>query len=206
MQRSLVSQVTSRVCVFLWVDQNLKAMKLFVVVLLVASLAIFCYSEELSKEENLKKYEALAKTCQENEKASDADVKEALDHELPSTDAGKCLRACVMESVGVVCYTAWQSVILMALFINIWISLLQLQGLSIDLEAFNALTEKKTADETLKKDMTNIGAQCAPLAADTDRYVQSVSVVFMNILMHIHILFAFIQMRCCWKIRPMCSR
>lgn len=58
--------------------------------------------EQLSKEGRRKQIELLAKKCQETEKATDFDVQETLDHELPSTDTGKCLRACIMESLGMV--------------------------------------------------------------------------------------------------------
>lgn len=44
----------------------------------------------------------MGKSCQEKEGASDADLKELIDHALPSTKPGKCLRACMMESIGLV--------------------------------------------------------------------------------------------------------
>lgn len=40
--------------------------------------------------------------CQSAEGASDSDVAEAMAHKPPSTRAGQCFNACVMESLGLV--------------------------------------------------------------------------------------------------------
>lgn len=47
-------------------------------------------------------HDGLINPCIEKEGASANDVNEAKVHSVPTTKAGKCLRACVLESVGVV--------------------------------------------------------------------------------------------------------
>lgn len=44
----------------------------------------------------------LAATCKEKEGATDADVQVFAAHEHPTTHSGKCLTACVMETIGAV--------------------------------------------------------------------------------------------------------
>lgn len=51
-------------------------------------------------------FEKISKPCIEKEGASENDVKEAKAHQVASTKAGKCLRACFMESIGVVRFQA----------------------------------------------------------------------------------------------------
>lgn len=46
----------------------------------------------------------MGKQCQTQEGASEQDLQEFLMHQVPSTQTGKCLRACIMETVNVVCY------------------------------------------------------------------------------------------------------
>lgn len=48
------------------------------------------------------KFMAIAKECQGKEGASDADIQAALAFKLPTTKPGKCLHACVGETIGVV--------------------------------------------------------------------------------------------------------
>lgn len=56
----------------------------------------------MSKEERKKKIDQVVKKCQETEKATDQDVQELRNYDVPSTDTGKCLRACTMETFGMV--------------------------------------------------------------------------------------------------------
>lgn len=77
-------------------------MKYFAVVFVIASLAVLCQGKELTEEEQKKSFHAAIKKCQDTEKATDADYEETIKHEVPSTDAGKCLRACLFETFGVV--------------------------------------------------------------------------------------------------------
>lgn len=45
---------------------------------------------------------SMASNCQTKENASDADVVSLLAGEFPSTAAGKCLHACMQETLGIV--------------------------------------------------------------------------------------------------------
>lgn len=47
-------------------------------------------------------HDGLINPCIEKEGASANDVNEAKVHSVPTTKAGKCLRACVLESSGIV--------------------------------------------------------------------------------------------------------
>lgn len=47
----------------------------------------------------------------------------------------------------------------------------QLQGVNFDLDTLAALTEKKTDDSILQNVLKEVSAECAPLAADSNRYV-----------------------------------
>lgn len=47
-------------------------------------------------------YQDLVGKCRAQEGASDADIQEMAAHQPPSTSSGKCLNACIMESVGIV--------------------------------------------------------------------------------------------------------
>lgn len=58
----------------------------------------------MSKQEKAEMFDKIAKPCIEKEGASENDVKEAKEHLVSTTKAGKCLRACIMESVGVVSF------------------------------------------------------------------------------------------------------
>lgn len=44
----------------------------------------------------------MAKTCQEQEKSTEADFKQMMQHELPTSRTGKCMHACMMESIGLI--------------------------------------------------------------------------------------------------------
>lgn len=46
----------------------------------------------------------IANECATKEGASSADVDELAAHKPASNQAGKCVRACLAESVGMVCY------------------------------------------------------------------------------------------------------
>lgn len=50
----------------------------------------------------IKKATEMAKACQEKEGAVDQDIEEFFNHKVPSTDTGKCFRACFMEDLGIV--------------------------------------------------------------------------------------------------------
>lgn len=45
---------------------------------------------------------AMAKTCQTKEGASDVDLQQLMQRELPSTHTAKCLHTCIMESIGLI--------------------------------------------------------------------------------------------------------
>lgn len=63
---------------------------------------VFCNPQAVSREEQHKMMQVMGKSCQEKEGASDSDFSELIDHALPTTKPGKCLRACMMESIGLV--------------------------------------------------------------------------------------------------------
>lgn len=48
------------------------------------------------------KYQAMVQDCATKEGATEADVMEALSFEVPSTQSGKCLHACIGSSAGTV--------------------------------------------------------------------------------------------------------
>lgn len=57
----------------------------------------------MSVDERKAKKEALVEQCKTKEGASDADAKVYLDNEVPTSHGGKCLGACIMETIGIVC-------------------------------------------------------------------------------------------------------
>lgn len=52
----------------------------------------------------MQKLTAVAKVCQTQEGATDADVQEVINRVQPTTDTSKCLRACMFETFGSVCF------------------------------------------------------------------------------------------------------
>lgn len=46
----------------------------------------------------------MARNCQEREHATESDLDEMVRRETPTTPASKCLRACIMESLALVCF------------------------------------------------------------------------------------------------------
>lgn len=114
----------------------------------------------------------LAKKCQENEKATDADYELAISHEVPTTETGNCLQACLMEEHGVVwsySYLIFNSAQLKDVddFINVF--KFKLKGLTIDLEALDALIRKKTEDTKFIEASSEVAAECATIAAEDNR-------------------------------------
>lgn len=59
--------------------------------------------QAITKQEAIKFGTEIAKKCQAQEKESDLDVAEFLNHQVPTTEPGNCLYACFMETVGMVC-------------------------------------------------------------------------------------------------------
>lgn len=57
----------------------------------------------MTADERKAKKEALVEQCKAKEGASDADAKVFFDNEVPTSHGAKCLGACLMEMVGVVC-------------------------------------------------------------------------------------------------------
>lgn len=54
----------------------------------------------MSKDERTVKGKEIIATCKAKEGSSDADEAEALVHKMPSTTGGKCIHACIGESLG----------------------------------------------------------------------------------------------------------
>lgn len=51
-----------------------------------------------------KMFEQLLSKCSAKEEASSDDVARLINRDLPTTPAGNCLQACIMENVGLVCF------------------------------------------------------------------------------------------------------
>lgn len=58
----------------------------------------------MPKEQALEMLKRLATECAGKEGASAADIDEIMAGALPTTKTGKCLRYCIGESLGLVCY------------------------------------------------------------------------------------------------------
>lgn len=56
----------------------------------------------MSKEQMIEAFKKVASDCASKEGASASDIDEAFAHVLPTTKAGKCMRYCVGESIGLV--------------------------------------------------------------------------------------------------------
>lgn len=67
------------------------------------TIFIFNHLQAATKEERKKMLETFAKNCQAQEKATDSDYDDVMKHELPTTETGNCMRACVFEAFGMVC-------------------------------------------------------------------------------------------------------
>lgn len=61
------------------------------------------YFQAITREEGIKQNSEKIKKCQAQEGASDSDVTEFLKPQVPTTESGKCLRACFIEAQGMVC-------------------------------------------------------------------------------------------------------
>lgn len=53
-------------------------------------------------EEQQKLFEQLVNKCASKEKATSEDVAVMINREMPTTRAGQCLHACLMETIGLV--------------------------------------------------------------------------------------------------------
>lgn len=62
---------------------------------------------------------SLANACKDKEGSSDADVATFLAHDLPTTPGGKCLCACVMETIGVVSIREFGCLSCLLAFLNV---------------------------------------------------------------------------------------
>lgn len=60
------------------------------------------FYQGLTPEEKTELENKLLGDCKDKEKASDDDVKTLMDRALPTTPTGKCLLACVHETIGLV--------------------------------------------------------------------------------------------------------
>lgn len=45
---------------------------------------------------------AIANACKTTEGATDADIKQLLQHNMPTTNTAKCMHACIMEAIGLI--------------------------------------------------------------------------------------------------------
>lgn len=60
----------------------------------------------LTPEERREFEHKILEACKEStDGATDDDVKALLDHEVPTTQSGKCLASCAQEKIGIVCVT-----------------------------------------------------------------------------------------------------
>ncbi|XP_031638803.1 uncharacterized protein LOC116350935 [Contarinia nasturtii] len=75
-------------------------MKNFVV--FIAICCIIGLSESISKEQRMEMFVKVAKECAEEEGASAVDVDELVAHKSASEKGGKCIRACLAETVGMI--------------------------------------------------------------------------------------------------------
>lgn len=63
---------------------------------------LFWSQQAISKEQAMEMFKGLINQCSGKEGASPADAEEALAKKFPSTQQGKCLHACIGETLGVV--------------------------------------------------------------------------------------------------------
>lgn len=61
---------------------------------------IFIQANTVALDERMGIVMDMARTCQKQEKSTDADLNELMKYEMPSTHSAKCLHACLLESVG----------------------------------------------------------------------------------------------------------
>lgn len=55
-------------------------------------------------EEQQKMFQQLVSKCASKEEATSDDVAVLINRDIPSTPTGNCLHACIMESIGLVCF------------------------------------------------------------------------------------------------------
>lgn len=66
-----------------------------------------CAFQSHHNSEQARKAEEKIRKCEKQEQATEADMKEFFEQKKPSTRAGKCLHACLMESIGLVMQCFW---------------------------------------------------------------------------------------------------
>lgn len=75
-------------------------MKLIFSILIVAVAVLF--SQAKTREEMKAKWIELATECQKTSGASDTELEKIIMHTKPETHEGKCMIACIFETIGVV--------------------------------------------------------------------------------------------------------
>lgn len=75
-------------------------MRFLFLALLVAAI-IFCVQGK-TREEMKARWKALADECQKSSGASDDELEKVMTHAKPETHDGKCMIACMLETMGVV--------------------------------------------------------------------------------------------------------
>ncbi|CAG9811310.1 unnamed protein product [Chironomus riparius] len=75
-------------------------MKILLSILIVAAVTLS--SQAKTREEMKAKWQALAAECQKSSGASDDDLEKIITHVKPETHEGKCMIACIFETMGVV--------------------------------------------------------------------------------------------------------
>ena len=73
----------------------------FILSLLILAAVTF-YSQAKTREEMKARWQALAAECQKTSEASDDDLEKIITHVKPETHEGKCMIACIFETMGVV--------------------------------------------------------------------------------------------------------
>lgn len=75
-------------------------MKILLSILIVAAVTL--HSQAKTREEMKAKWQTLAAECQKSSGASDDDLEKIITHVKPETHEGKCMIACIFETMGVV--------------------------------------------------------------------------------------------------------
>lgn len=121
----------------------------------------------MTNEQKMAMWKGLADGCSGKEGATNADVEEALAEKMPTTRGGKCLHACVGETVGIVSLFNSPCTIIWGL--NRYSLHFQIKDNKVSVEGYKALAAKAYDNDPAKiqlaADMAN---DCISLT-DSDR-------------------------------------
>lgn len=132
----------------------------------------------MTKEQGIEMFKKVANECAVKEGGSAADIAEALEHKMPSTQTGKCMHACFGETSGFVRLNMNLITQIDSFYFTVFylFSTTQMKDNKVNVEANVEMAKKVFDNDPLKvQTATDIANECAAVT-DPDRCEAAVKI------------------------------